>query len=139
MIDDRELRYGVNRWLEAGIITGDQVARILAFENAADCASPPPEPATHTSLVALFQDIRFHVRQSPGARVVSEDDPRARQLGWVVSTTEGQHVQFTIALTRAKASTTEMPADHPFRVLLKDSAGRSQIAERLMDPATELL
>lgn len=140
MIDARELRYGVNRWCELGIVTFEQGQRILATEGVVERQEPasPYEAPSHTSLHQLFEDVRTFVRQHPGASVLSSDDPRTRQLGWTAFKTEGdvEHCQrFTISLTAVKEA--RLPADDPLRTDLARAEGRARIAARLAVPSTE--
>jgi hypothetical protein len=140
MIDARELRYGVNRWCELGIVTFEQGQRILATEGAVEREEPSPryEAPSHTSLHQLFEDVRVFVRQHPGASVLSSDDPRTRQLGWTAFKTEGdvEHCQrFTIAITSVKNA--DFPEGDPLRINVARAEGRARIAARLAVPSTE--
>lgn len=140
MIDERELRYGINRWCESGIITSEQAQRILATELMAGLEPQPQsyEAPTHTSLHRLFDDVRAFVRQHPGASVLSSDDPRTRQLGWTAFKTEGdvEHCQrFTIAITKVKEA--NLPEGDPLRTDLARAEGRARIAARLAVASTE--
>lgn len=136
MIDERELRYAVNRWIEADVITGEQGQRILASELLEKSTQLPPSlTPTHQSLEQLFAAVRAFVKRHPGASVVSSDDPRARQLGWSAMKTEGEveHYQrFSIALTSLKECMTGLAVDDPLRANLACAEGRARIAAQLM-------
>lgn len=139
MIDERELEDSVHRWCEGGLITGDQAARIVAFEKAVQYPRPSGVRPTHTSLVALFADVRAFVQKHPGATVLPADDPMTRQLGWVAFKMEGEYEhseRFSLSLTSVKAALAELPPDDPLRSEMTRPEGRQRIAARLMaEPA----
>jgi hypothetical protein len=143
MIDERELEDLVLGWWKAGVIDDECVDRIQGFERERRLEKygppQPPPAATHTSISALFADVRAFVQNHPGATVLCADDPMTRQLGWVAFKTEGEHdhcERFSISLTSIKAGLTELSPDDPLRSEMSQAEGRRRIAARLMAEAT---
>lgn len=144
LIDGRKLDEMLRAWCDAGVLDPAQADRIRDHESARRIGggSRRGEPATHTSLVSLFTDLRAFVRAHPGANVLASDDPWARTVGWVASQIDGdvEHSErFTIDIVPLKKALAELPPDAPLRSELVTAAGRTHIAQRLADPATELL
>lgn len=145
LIDGGKLDEMLRAWCDAGILELAHADRIRSHETARwdeRFGSPRGEPATHTSLVALFADLRAFVRQHPAASVLAADDPWTRSIGWVAFKREGdvEHSErFSIGLLAVKKALAELPSDAPLRSELMSAQGRARLAQRLADPATELL
>lgn len=141
--DSRYLEDRLNAWVGAGLITPQQAREIGSCEGLAvgdapegrlddEPEPPPPRLPTHTTLVALFDDVRAFVREHPGATLLNADDPGIWSIGWTASKTEGdvEHWKhFTIGVRDAKATVTELPSS--WRPLITSPGGRHRIAEKL--------
>jgi hypothetical protein len=144
LIDGGKLDEMLRAWCAAGILNATQADRIRAHESARweNVGFRRGQPATHTSLIALFADVRAFVRAHPGASVLASDDPWTRSLGWTASKLEGEvehSVHFTIGIVDLKRALANLPPDAPLRSELLSAQGRQGIAQRLADPASELL
>lgn len=144
LIDGGKLDEMLCAWCDAGILESAQADRIRIHETARweDFGSRTAEPPTHTSLTELFSDLREFVRNHPGAGVLTADEPWTRSLGWVAFKTEGEvehSARFTIGIVNLKRALADIPSDAPLRVELLSAQGRASLAQRLADPATELL
>lgn len=144
LLDGEKLEEMLTAWCNAGILDTAQAERIRSHEAERRERLGPRrgQPATHTSLRELFADLRAFVRAHPGASVLASDDPWTRTLGWVASKMEGdvEHSEhFTIGLVALKKALAELPPEAPLRSELLSARRRAHIAQRLADPATELL
>lgn len=79
---------------------------------------------------ALIDDVLVYVRQNPGVRVISSDNPMTRRIGFDVLET-GAHKRWEIPLTQVQRSFLGNEAMTVYRSYLMTSAGRAVLTHCL--------